>query len=220
MQIRHGGDSHAGRERRGVELVIGVQGEDHVEHARHLPGRLVPFQQGQEVGRVRSARGRRNRLAAGAEPLPGGHGGRHQVHQAECLPQVRVGLVRAHVGVGGRRERHRGPERIERMTFARQATQQVQHRRRERPGLGEPRREGRALRRRGQPPEPQQMRHVLEARRSHQIRDLVAAVVQAARLPVHAADRRARCDHILQPVLVRRRCRRHGVGPPQLIILD
>src|SRR5262252_3491432 len=64
--------------------------------------------------------------------------------------------------------------------------------------LVEPRLELRPFCRRRQLTEPQQARHVLEADGVGQIADLVAAVVEAPRRPIHLTDGRPCSDDILE----------------------
>ena len=211
VEISHRGHRHARREGGGVELVVGVQREDHVQDARDLRGGLPSVEHVEEVRGVRAVGPRGHRLVTGADALPGGHRGRHQVHQPVGLAQVGGGLVGADVRIGGGGQRHRGAQGVQGVALARQPAQQVEHGRRQGPRLHEPRAELRALGRRRQLPEPEQPRGVLEAGRPDQVRDLVATVVEAPGLPVHPADRRPRRDDVLEPVLVRRR---HGFVLP------
>jgi hypothetical protein len=50
VEVRQRGDRDADRERRGVELVVRVQGEDRVEDPRDLGGRGPAVEQVKEVG--------------------------------------------------------------------------------------------------------------------------------------------------------------------------
>ena len=52
VQIRQRGHGDAERERRGVELVIGVQRQHEIEHARDLGRGIAAVQHGQEPGGV------------------------------------------------------------------------------------------------------------------------------------------------------------------------
>jgi len=54
MKIRHGRHRHPGREGGGVELVVGVEGQHEVHHARDLGGGLASAQEVEETGSVRS----------------------------------------------------------------------------------------------------------------------------------------------------------------------
>src|SRR5262245_9723377 len=64
--------------------------------------------------------------------------------------------------------------------------------------LVEPRLELRPFCRRRQLAEPEQARHVLEADGVGQIADLVAAIVEPPRRPIHLTDGRPRGDDVLQ----------------------
>ena len=204
VEVGEGRDRHAPGERRGVELVVGVERQNHVEHPRHFGRGRPAAEQLEEVRGVRvHPRGLDRRLPR-ADPLPRGDRLRHQGHQPDRLAQIRLPIARACVGIVGGGERHRRPQRVERVGVARQALEECLDRRGQAARRPQARGERHRLGRRRQLAKPEQRRHVLEAHRPRQVADLVAAVVEPPGLAVHPADRRARRDHVLEPRLPRR----------------
>ena len=100
-QRRH---RHARGERRGIELVIGVEDQPHVEHVRHLRRGRAAVEQMEKARRVAAVlrrggpttedrhtpSGRVDGRAAGANALPGRDGLGHEVHEPVALAHVRL----------------------------------------------------------------------------------------------------------------------------------
>ena len=212
VQIGQGGDGHTRRERRRIQLMVGVKIEDEVQHPRHLRGGLPSLEQVEEVRGVGEVPPRGHRLAAGPDPLPCRDGGGHEAHQPLRLADIGGLVARARVRIECGGQRHRRAEGVERVAVPGQSPQQREH------GLGQVARgreraaKGRRLRGRGELAEPEQIRHVLEARPRRELADLVAPVVEASLRAIHLADGRPRRDHVLEPVLPER-LRLHGRPP-------
>src|SRR5688572_27085081 len=69
MHVRLRGDDGAGRERRGVQLVLGIEGEARVEGLHGRRARALPGEHVQEVGAVAQPGGRRYRLLSAADAM-------------------------------------------------------------------------------------------------------------------------------------------------------
>jgi hypothetical protein len=110
--------------------VVGVQGEDDVQHPRDLGRRRLPVEQRQEPGGVRAGRGRRDRLPPGAHAMPGRDQGGDERHEPERLAEIRLGIARRGVGIQRGGEGHRRPQGVERVGVTRQRPQQRDDRRR------------------------------------------------------------------------------------------
>ena len=104
VEIGHGGDGHAGCERRGIELMVRVERQHDIHGPADLGGRLPPVEQVEEARGVRTGGSPSERLAAGADALPRGDGLRHERHEPERLAQVRPVVARSRVRIAGRRQ--------------------------------------------------------------------------------------------------------------------
>ena len=115
MQIGLGADHHAGRERRGVGAVLGVQDEIAVDQLRGVAARLLALEHPQEIGGVTERIVGRDRLEPGADARMGGDDHRHLRAQPHALAQRRrariIGRVRIEAGERG----HRRAQHIHRM---------------------------------------------------------------------------------------------------------
>ncbi len=187
-------------ERRGVQLVIGVQHQRHVEGARRERRRPLPGQHVEEVRRVSQRR-------VGIDvPAAGGHAAPRRDERAELPRQADglavVGLRRSSVGVRivvpeHRRER---PQRVH-AVHARQRLHGAQDR------LGQ-RARGRQLRLQiaefgpgRQPAVPQQVADFLERRAAFGVRqvvDVVAVIREHAAVAVEKADGGLAGDDVFQ----------------------
>ena len=143
----------------------------------------------------------RHRLLPRAEPLPGGDDPGDQRGEPERLAQVRFVVAGAAVGIDRGRERDGGAQDVERMRVPRERAEEGEDRRRDRARGAQPGREGLALGRGRELPEPEEVGRLLEACVGREIADLVPPVIQAARRAVDRGDRRARRDHVLEPRL-------------------
>jgi hypothetical protein len=209
VEVGQRGHRHPSREGGRVELVVGVEREDHVEDPRQLGRRLPPLQQIEELGGVRAAPGRRHRFEPAPEALPGGDGLRDEIHESAGLVEVGLGRASPDIGIRRRRQGDGRAHDVERMGITGQPAEQGEHRGRQAAGGLQAGGEAGGLGWRRQVPEPEQVGHRLEAGGLDQLADLVAAVVQTAGLAVDRADGRARGDDVLESRLPTG----HGVLP-------
>src|SRR5439155_1155823 len=200
VHVREGGGGDACRERRGVELVIGVQDQRDVE-GLHGEGAGLPAEHHvEEVGRQVQLGIRRDGDLAAAQTLPGGDQRGHLRGEPDRL--TNLGLARLVVVVGIERgERgHAGAKHLHRRRLLRQRAQQ-----RDELGRQPARRrriqrlvEGVVLLLRRQRAEPEEVDDLLERGLGGEVVHVVAAVDQAAFAAVDEADVRRRDDDILE----------------------
>ena len=107
---RRGGD--AGRERRGVQLVVGVQHQRDVERARRQCVRPLAFQHVEEVRRVAERRVRLNLAAAGLQAPVGGDDAAHLRCQADRLAVVGLGRAVVDLGIVLAERRRQRPQHV------------------------------------------------------------------------------------------------------------
>src|SRR5262249_2304067 len=145
-------------------------------------------QEMEESRGMRSGERGAHRLAARADPMPGGHRLGDESHEAIGFPKVRGILRRSRVWIVGGGEGDPGAKGIEWVASAWQRAQKRCGGSGKSSGPGEARQELRPLPGGRQVAEPEQSRHVLEAHRVCQIADLVAAVVEPPCRSVDLAD--------------------------------
>jgi hypothetical protein len=137
MQVRLGRANDAGRERRGVEFMLGVENQRHIEGASISGARLLAAQHVQEVGGVAEIRTRRNRRLSLAETIM--HGDSHR-----NLPQQPLGLAKTsrarrvfRIGIEVGQDADRTAKNIHRGCAWRNCSQQVNQRTRQATGRGD-----------------------------------------------------------------------------------
>ena len=121
VQVGQRGDGHARRERRRVQLVVGVKSQHEVQHPRDLRGRLASLEQIEEVRgvpEVRAARPpARGRSGCAATPPP--WPGTRLISRCALRTLASASLARVS-GSYAAAQRHRRAERVERVAVARQ----------------------------------------------------------------------------------------------------
>ncbi len=162
MNIGEGGHRHARREGGGIELVIGVEGEDDVQHPRHLGRRGPAFEEVEEVRGVRAVAGAGHRLAPRPDAVPRRHRLRDQRHQPDRLAALASGSLDRTSGSRTGGQGDRGAERVQRVAVAGQGTEQRRHLGGQPARPRERRREGAAGRGLGQLAVPEELGDLLE----------------------------------------------------------
>jgi hypothetical protein len=185
---------HARRERRGVELMLGVQDQRRM-HGAHPVGRgCRAVQQMQEM--------RADRIVVGAH-LDAPSAVREMMpvaqHRAETREQLIGDVARTLDGMGiglgddAAQRRHAGPQHVHGMTVGGKLLEHGAHRRRKPAQRMQFGFVGPQLGRRRQPLVNQQMRDFLELAARRHIENVVAAVMQIVAGLAHGAQRRVAC---------------------------
>ncbi len=191
---------HAGRERRGVEPVVGDSDEVGVEPVRQRLGRVGTAQHAQDVGGVPDpGLGRQRRLAFG---LPQHGGQQHARSRGDHQGGVEIGAV----GQGAHQHANR-VERREPGGGAQPIPRRLEHLRPSRPE-----RPGQVAGQGREEPVPQQPQHMLVADPSGQRRERQAADHQPAGQPVDIREHRLGSNHVFKTIvhLAPRFCARIG----------
>ena len=116
-----------GRERRSVELVVGVEDERHVERPDHLGLGDFPRQQVQRVGGEGEPAPRREGLLAGAQALEGAEHGRQLGDEPHRLAVLGRPAVVAAVGVYEDCGADGGAQHVHRVRPGRRVLDDAQH---------------------------------------------------------------------------------------------
>ena len=188
MDVRQGGHGHPGRKGRGVELMVGMQDESHVQGPLGGCVGLFPGQHIDEVGRVGKPGIGADRFLAIADSVGGGHDGRDLSGQAIGLSQVGRFVVGSCVGIVVGKRRDSRAQDIHGRGVRGQALQQLKHRLRQGPAPTHDRCYFVQVRLLGEAAEPQQVADFLERRMLRQIVDVDAPIGQDPLLSVDPAD--------------------------------
>ena len=199
MSVERGGGDARG-ERRGVELVIGVQRQRDVHRADLGRARALAEQHVEEVGGVTHHRIRRDRSAARLHPAPGGDDAGDLAGEADRLAIRRLQrvVVRIRIVVA-----ERGGQRAQRIHAVRrrQHLHQPQNRFGQRARRGELRLQVAKLGATRQPAVPQQVAGLLERGVARQVVDVVTAIREHAAIAVEETNPRRGRDDVFETAL-------------------
>ena len=199
------------RERRGIQLVVGMENQRHVERAAGQRARALAPQHIQEVGGVSEDRVGLHRCATGGQPPQRRDQRANLRRQTHRLAHRGGRSIVTRVRVMVRQGRHEGAYGVHRVPD-RERPHHPHDRLGQRTGPGKLGLQVAQLRPGWQPSMPEQVADFLEARRPREIVDVVSAVRQHAPFPVEVANlRRGRHD----PLESGRggRLRRHRFSP-------
>src|SRR5262249_46468502 len=122
--VRQRGGGDARRERRGIELVVGVQDERDVERLHGEVGRLLARHHVEKVRREVELRIRRDRRLAAANALPRGDQRRHLRGEPDRLANLGLAGIVAAVGIEGGERGDAGAQHFHRRRLLGQCAQQ------------------------------------------------------------------------------------------------
>src|SRR5262245_6997534 len=203
VHVGHGGRGDAGGEGGGVELVIRVEDERHVEglggqRARRLAGEHAQEVRGQALPWVGRDQG-----PAAADALPGGHQGGHLRGEPQGLAQRRLARVVGGIGIERREGRDAGAQHLHGRGLPGQLAQHGDQLGRKAPvGRGGQRLHvGLQLLPGRQRAVPEQVHDLLERGVLDEIIDVVSAIEQAPLAPIDEANLGGGNDHILEASL-------------------
>ena len=198
VEVGEGGRRHPRRERRRVELVVGVENQPHVERAGGEGARALSGQQVEEVGGVTQHRVGCERRAPRGEPAQRRHQGAGLRRQPHRLAPRGGGRVVARVGIVVGEHGHPGAHRVHEVA-GRQRAEQPDDGLREGAVAGQLGLQVAELGPGRQPAAPQQVADLLERGVPRQIVDVVPAVREHAAPPVDMADARGGRDDLVEP---------------------
>ena len=197
VDIGQRGRGDARGKRRGVQLVVGVQGQRDIHRADSRRARAIAGEHVEEVGGMAHGRIGRDRVSALLHPPPGRHQPGDLRSQPHRLAIRRVRRVVGRVGVVMPERRSQGAQRIH-PVGRRQHLHQAKNCLRQRPRRGQLRLEIAQLRARRQPAVPQQVAGLLKGRKSREVVNVVSAIRQNPAVAVDVADGRRGGDDVFE----------------------
>jgi hypothetical protein len=204
VDVRERGGDHHGGEGGGVEAVVGVEDQRHVEGLGGDVVGLLARQHVEEVGGVAEVPARLERVVAAAEAVVVGQQGGNLRHHAPALPPGGLGVPGVGVGfpLAGRQHRHARPEgRHGPLAGLAERRQRVED------GVvdgalgGHVVGEGLEGRGVGEVAVPEQVGDLLVAGLPGEVGDVVAPIDELPGLAVDVAEGRLRDEHALQALL-------------------